>query len=100
MKVVKPGAGWSIEATCTGKGWNDGGCGAELLVEKDDLFRSTVSQMGRDTCSHVLFRCCQCGVRTSLGNSDDAVIKVPWSFLRTLPTYREWAAKQGEDQPA
>ena len=38
MKVLQPGRpqqGWSTEATCTGKGNGDGGCGARLLV---DLF--------------------------------------------------------------
>jgi hypothetical protein len=87
MKVLKPGPGWSIKTSCTGDGWNGGGCGAELLVEYPDLFRSTQSQMGRDTCTYVLFKCCECGVTTALGDTDQTHLRTnfPWSFFRELP---------------
>ena len=69
MKVLKPGRkqkGWSKEAVCTGTGNGDGGCGAKLLVEQADLFKTT-SQARDETTTYVTFKCCECGVLTDLG---------------------------------
>jgi len=66
MKVLKPGReqkGWSVEVTCTGKGNGDGGCGAVLLVEEDDIYRTTSSHMG-ETDHFETFKCSECGVET------------------------------------
>ncbi len=66
MKVIRPGReqkGWAKELECTGKGNGDGGCGAILLVEQDDLLRTGSSAMGeRDY--YVSFICAACGVMT------------------------------------
>lgn len=70
MKVLKPGRkqrGWSIKATCTGSGNDGGGCGAELLVEQGDLFKTTSTDMKCETTTYVTFKCCECGVLTDLG---------------------------------
>ncbi len=68
MKVLKPGRqqkGWSTEAKCTGHGNGEGGCGAKLLVEQDDLFL-TSSTVRDETDYFVTFKCCACGVLTDL----------------------------------
>lgn len=69
MKVVKQGrpqTGWAKEFTCTGGGNGGGGCGAELLVEEGDLFR-TQSSARDETTTHTTFRCPECGVNTDIG---------------------------------
>lgn len=70
MKVLKPGrkqAGWSVETTCTGTGNGNGGCGAKLLVEQSDLFKTSRTDMKCETDYFVTFRCSECGVLTDLG---------------------------------
>lgn len=69
MKVLKPGReqkGWARQSTCTGDGNGGGGCGAELLVEQDDLFE-TQSHCLHETDYYITFQC-PCGVRTDLKN--------------------------------
>jgi len=69
MKVLKPGSGqrgWSIKATCTGKGNGGGGCGAELLVEEPDLYQTSSSHYDGSTDYFVTFTCPECGVETDL----------------------------------
>lgn len=67
MKVIKKGReqkGWAQEFTCTGKGNGDGGCGAVLLVEEDDIY---ITKSGcRTTEQYNTFRCCECKVETDL----------------------------------
>lgn len=68
MKTLEKGRkqnGWTQEFECTGKGNRDGGCGATLLVEKGDLFR-TESNALHETTSHTTFRCKECGVLTDV----------------------------------
>ena len=68
MKILKPGRpqkGWSSEQSCTGKGNGGGGCGAVLLVEQNDVFR-TESYARDETYSHNTFKCCACGVWTDI----------------------------------
>lgn len=69
MKVIKPGSqlSWSIEATCTGAGNGRPGCGALLLVEEGDLFR-TESNALHETTTYITFRC-PCGRATDLPRS-------------------------------
>ena len=70
MKVLKPGRaqkGWSTETTCTGRGNGGGGCGAKLLVEETDLFRTQSSALG-ETESYVTFECAACTVWTDIEN--------------------------------
>lgn len=73
MKVIKPGRaqkGWATEATCTGEGNGNGGCGAVLLVDESDLFKTfTGANYGGDTREPVAtFACVSCGVLTDLKN--------------------------------
>lgn len=70
MKVVKEGRpqkGWATEQTCTGAGNGKGGCGAVLLVEEADLFKTSSSCMG-EVEHYVTFRCIACGVDTDITN--------------------------------
>ena len=67
MKVLKPGReqkGWSMEATCTGRGNGEGGCGAELLVEEDDIYRTVSGHYDGSTDYYETFKCSECGVET------------------------------------
>jgi hypothetical protein len=90
MKVVKKGRkqkGWSKEFECTGNGNGGGGCGAILLVEQDDFFKTERSYMGRDIDYFITFQCPDCEVLTDVpekaygGNSD-------------LPSYDAWKKMQ------
>lgn len=68
MKVIEPGReqqGWSKQYKCTGEGNKGGGCGAQLLVEQDDVFR-TQSHARDETTNYATFRCCLCGVWTDI----------------------------------
>lgn len=68
MKVLKPGReqkGWATEVKCSGKGNGNGGCGALLLVEQDDLYH-TESHARDETTVYTTFRCCECGVQTDI----------------------------------
>lgn len=85
MKVLKPGReqkGWTTTATCTGAGNGDGGCGASLLVEQDDLYQ-TESHARDETTTYTTFRCAACGVETDLA-------KVPHNIAGDLPTKKAW----------
>jgi hypothetical protein len=68
VKIIEPGRaqhGWSVEATCTGAGNGRGGCGAKLLVEESDLYR-TQSQARDETTYYTTFKCVACGVETDI----------------------------------
>lgn len=70
MKILEPGRaqrGWSVETTCTGAGNGNGGCGAKLLVEEADLYR-TQSQARDETTYYTTFKCAACGVESDLPN--------------------------------
>lgn len=73
MKVLKKGrkqTGWAKEYFCTGYGNKEGGCGAYLLVESDDLFQSIRFSYGDDYPEYfVTFRCPECGVLTDIEDS-------------------------------
>jgi hypothetical protein len=69
MKVLekgRPQKGWAKEFVCSGKGNNDGGCGAKLLVEFDDLFRTFHTDYGGGKDVFVTFKCMDCGVLTDI----------------------------------
>jgi len=86
MKVLKKGRpqkGWAKEYKCSGIGNGMGGCGAELLVEQDDLFQ-TSSSARDDTTYYITFKCPECGVLTDLSNELGL-------YAVKLPTAREWA---------
>ena len=76
MKVIKKGrpqTGWAKELACTGAGNEDGGCGAILLVEIDDVYETSSTFCGRDRTTYNTFKCPECGVETDI----DENIKVP-----------------------
>lgn len=90
MKLIKPGqgqVGWSHEFKCSGKGNGDGGCGAFLLVELPDLFRTFRSFCG-ETETYVTFQCSECQTHTDL----PGFMYPP--KIAALPTLAEWATKQ------
>lgn len=69
MKVLKKGRkqkGWSAEKTCTGNGNGGGGCGARLLVEQADLFRTESSHYDGSTDVYATFCCPECEVLTDI----------------------------------
>lgn len=72
MKTIKKGktlnGKWAREFKCTGEG-NDGcGCGAILLVGKDDLFQTT-RYCHTDVDYFITFKCQECGIKTDISQS-------------------------------
>ena len=91
MKVLEKGTGqkgWSTEAKCTGAGNGNGGCGAKLLVEQPDLFR-TASSARDETDYYVTFECAECKVLTDLKG-------VPGNIERALPSHAAWLKKRAK----
>ncbi len=69
MQVIKKGRpqrGWAKEFTCSGKGNGGGGCGAVLLVEQGDLYKTHNYDYGGGHDVYVTFRCAECGVQTDI----------------------------------
>jgi hypothetical protein len=84
MKLVKPGReqnGWAKEFVCTGVGNGNGGCGATLLVEEGDVFRTSSCHQG-EVDHFTTFRCCACGVDTD--------IEVPSHVTSKAPSREAW----------
>jgi hypothetical protein len=72
MKVLKPGReqrGWSKECVCTGDGNGGGGCGATLLVEQSDVYRTHRYDYGGGHDTFNTFTCGACGVATDMPES-------------------------------
>lgn len=90
METLKKGTGqkgWSVVTTCSGRGNGDGGCGAQLRVDEDDLFR-TESHARDETTEYTTFRCQECGTLTDLQ-------KVPSNVSRNLPYVSKWCEARG-----
>jgi hypothetical protein len=70
MKVIKKGRpqkGWAKKFECTGNGNGGGGCGAILLVEQADVFRTTRQCYGDETPDLFnTFKCPECGILTDI----------------------------------
>lgn len=69
MKVIKKGRkqkGWSKRFKCTGRGNGRGGCGAMLLVEEGDLYRTYSSHYDGSHEVYITFSCPCCGVETDV----------------------------------
>lgn len=69
MKVLKRGRdqkGWAIEAACTGEGYGNGGCGAKLLVEEEDLHWHEYGDGEGGMTNCIAFKCVECGVWTEI----------------------------------
>lgn len=76
MKVLAKGDDWNIKATCTGGGNGDGGCGAVLLVEAEDVGRTESHDRDGSITQFATFRCPECQVLTDLPYN-----KIPSSVL-------------------
>jgi hypothetical protein len=71
MKVLKKGNGaksWSKKMRCTGNGNGGGGCGALLLVEAGDLYRTGSHHYDGSSEYYVTFYCPECKVMTDIEN--------------------------------
>jgi hypothetical protein len=70
MKVLKEGEkkNWGIKEICTGAGNGemDGACGAELLIEEEDIFQTSCSDIGGDTECFYTFECPCCKTWTDI----------------------------------
>jgi hypothetical protein len=98
MKILEPGRpqkGWSTECVCTGNGNGHGGCGAKLLVEEADLFKTT-SHCRDETDTYVTFRCAGCGVLTDLASDK----RPPHHVFVKLPNQSVWEGIQAARHPA
>lgn len=86
LKTGRPQSGWAKELECTGKGNGGGGCGALLLVEQDDVFR-THNYCRDDHDVFNTFKCSQCNVLTDIG-------VVP--FTPQYDSENEWIIAHGD----
>lgn len=87
MKVLKKGRqqkGWASQQICTGNGNGGGGCGAKLLVEQGDLYKTASGHYDGSTDHFVTFSCSECGVMTDLKNYPGS-----WDELPTKTQYFE-----------
>jgi hypothetical protein len=72
MKIIQKGRdqrGWAKELECTGHGNGGDGCGAKLLVERDDLFTTTSHARGEAEV-FTTFECPSCEVSTDLTQAE------------------------------
>lgn len=73
MKVLEQGRaqkGWAKECVCTGHGNGNGGCGAKLLVERDDVYLTHSYHYDGSHEVYYTFQCAGCGVETDIKMSD------------------------------
>lgn len=89
MKVIKSGSGqrgWAHECSCTGAGNGNAGCGAVLLVEQADLFK-TYSHALHETTTYVTFECPECEQWTDISSSARVgSVRIPSHIIRKLPS--------------
>jgi len=100
MKVIAKGRkqkGWSKEFTCTGKGNGDGGCGAKLLVEQEDIYETGNHSYDGSSTYYSTFTCCDCGVQTDIDSSNGVRI-VPSSVRKKLLKHGVWLKIQEEEK--
>ena len=96
MKVIRRGRtqkGWAREEKCTGIGYGEGGCGAELLVEEEDMYLHKYSDGEGGTESCISFKCCECGVWSEMKKVPSAI------FTRIRESGRNYQAvlsREGE----
>ena len=70
MKVLEKGPGWSLKLRCTGKGNGDGGCESLLLVEENDIYVTSHTDMAGDTDYYYTISCPVCGKETDISEKD------------------------------
>lgn len=77
MKTVKKGRkqkGWAKEVKCTGNGNGGGGCGATLLVEQGDLYKTFHHCYGDSSPDvFITFTCQECGIETDIDAPSNVV---------------------------
>ena len=66
MRVLEKGNGWSMQVECTGKGNGNCGCGAKLLIEKNDIYLTHSYDYGGGHDIFYTFKCIQCGEETDI----------------------------------
>lgn len=69
MKIIEKGdgrKGWAIEYRCTDDGNGNGGCGALLLVEERDLYKTYHYDYGGGKDVFITFRCPECNNQTDV----------------------------------
>lgn len=72
---------------CTGAGNGGGGCGAKLLVEASDLYKTASSHYDGSTDHYTTFKCPECSVETDISDSS-----APLHL--DLPTKSTWLKNQ------
>lgn len=86
MEVLESGRkqkGWANEYTCNARG--GGGCGAKLLVEEADLFKTYTTDMVGDSTTYINFKCPECGQVTTVKKNG-----VPRRVKDKAPSQKEW----------
>lgn len=86
MKVIASGdgrKGWAKEFTCTGAGNGNGGCGARLLVEEGDLFKTHSYDYGGGHDVYVTFRCPECKNLTDVKGVPSSVNVREKEYIKT-----------------
>ncbi len=77
MKTIKKGRpqkGWAKKVKCTGHGNGEGGCGAQLLVEQGDLYKTFRHCYGDSSPTvYITFSCQECGVETDIKDAPSTV---------------------------
>lgn len=89
MKVIKKGReqkGWTKKFTCTGKGNGGGGCGAVLLVSKDDFYRTSSHYYDGGSDYYDTFMCPCCKVETDAESLPFYVTQSKSEYLKKAET--------------
>ena len=70
MKIIEEGEGWHMEVKCTGAGNGNCGCGARLLIDKDDVYLTHIYDYTGDHEICYTIKCIQCGEETDIPEKD------------------------------
>jgi hypothetical protein len=92
MRVLEKGPKkkyWSKKLTCTGAGNIGGFCGAKLLVEQGDVFRTEYQHCDGSHESYHTFECVECGGMTDISE---------WLPF-TVPSRKAWLARKSHGIP-
>ena len=93
MKILEKGNGWNMEVRCTGKGNGNCGCGAKLLIDKDDIYLTHSYDYGGGHDIFYTFRCIDCGEETDLDEKD-----IPNGIqIRLLEEYRRFLNENDDE---
>ena len=70
MKVLEKGPGWSLKLRCTGIGNGGGGCESLLLVDENDIYITSNTDITGDTDYYYTVSCPVCGRETDISEKD------------------------------